>query len=405
MDLAHIWQWAKIKGIHVVATGDFTHPKWLRQIKEQLQPAEPGLFKLKKKYQPQTFITTNSSEPRFMLVTEISTIYTKNNRVRKIHSLVFMPSLEAVEKFNAQLSWIGNLKSDGRPILGLDVKELLKISLGASPESMLVPAHIWTPWFSLFGSRSGFDSLEEAFEDLSSRVYAAETGLSSDPPMNWRLSTLDRLTLISNSDAHSPRKLGREANILEAELSYKSIIETIKKGDPKTFLTTIEFFPQEGKYHYDGHRNCGIVFSPAESRNNKGICPKCGKPLTLGVMYRVEQLADRPEGFQPPNRPQYISLIPLEEIVADTLGQHPGTKAVESEYQRLIEIFGNEFSLLLDIPLSQIQQQSNATLAKAIKKVREKRLKIVPGYDGVFGKIKIFDNTEKQEPFSQKSLF
>ena len=405
MDLAHMRQWAQIKGIHVIATGDFTHPEWLSQIKKQLEPAEPGLFRLKERYHLHSLIATGSPEPRFMLVTEISTIYTKNNRVRKIHSLVFMPSLEAVEKFNAQLGWVGNLKSDGRPILGLDVKELLKIVLETSREAMLVPAHIWTPWFSLFGSRSGFDSLEEAFEDLSPYIYAVETGLSSDPPMNWRLSALDRITLISNSDAHSPKKLGREANILETDLAYKSIVETIKKGDPKTLLATIEFFPQEGKHHYDGHRNCNIAFSPAESREHKGICPKCGKPLTLGVMYRVEQLADRPQGFQPKNRPKYISLIPLEEIVADILGQNVGTKAVEAEYQQLIESFGSEFNLLLNIPVKQIQRQAGPKVAEAIRRVREKELKIKPGYDGVFGEIRIFDEKERQHPLSQESLF
>lgn len=405
MDLANIDKWARIKGIDVVSTGDFTHPEWLKQIKEKLEPAEPGLFKLKSIYKQKNNHLENSDDPRFILGTEISTIYSKAGRVRKIHSLIFLPDISAVERFNVQLGWIGNLKSDGRPILGLDVKELLKISLDASPDAMFVPAHIWTPWFSVFGSRSGFDSLEEAFGDLADNIYAVETGLSSDPPMNWRLSALDRTTLISNSDAHSPRKLGREANVLESELSYKSITDAIKEGNPEKLLFTIEFFPQEGKYHFDGHRKCNVLFSPAESRKHKGICPKCGQPLTLGVMYRVEQLADRPKDYKPENRPAYKSLIPLEEIIAEKLGQNPGTKAVDKEYKKLIQIFGSEFALLLDASFEQIKSQSDYLMAEAIKKVRENNLDIEPGYDGVFGKIKIFNQDERKNLSSQKSLF
>jgi uncharacterized protein (TIGR00375 family) len=405
MDLPNVDKWARIKGIQVIATGDFTHPEWLKHIKEKLEPTEEGLFRLKPIYKQNNNHLSDGKDPRFMLVTEISSIYSKAGKVRKIHSLIFLPSLSAVEKFNAQLGWIGNLKSDGRPILGLDVEELLKITLDISPDAMLVPAHLWTPWFSVFGSKSGFDSLKEAFGNLSNYIYAIETGLSSDPPMNWRLSCLDQITLISNSDAHSPRKLGREVNVIESELNYPSIINTIKKGDPASFLYTVEFFPQEGKYHYDGHRNCGIVFSPAESRKHKGVCPKCGRPLTIGVMYRVEELADRPQKDKPKDKPDFKSLIPLEEIIAKILGQNPGTKRVDEQYKNLIRIFGSEFALLLDAPISKIKSKGGPQIAEAIKRVREGQVKIEPGYDGVFGKIKIFEEGEINNLSSQKSLF
>jgi len=404
MDIPNLDKWARIKGIQVLATGDFTHPEWLKHIKEKLEPAEQGLFRLKEIYK-QNNHQNGKEDPRFMLVTEISSIYSKAGKTRKIHSLIFLPNLEAVEKFNVQLGWVGNLKSDGRPILGLDVIELLKITLDASPNGLLIPAHAWTPWFSVFGSRSGFNSLEEAFGPLADNIYAIETGLSSDPLMNWRLSGLDRITLISNSDAHSPRKLGREANVLDTDLNYQSIIGTIKSGDPKKFLYTIEFFPEEGKYHYDGHRLCNIFLNPTESRKYKGICPKCGKPLTLGVAYRVEELADRVEGFRPENKPGYRSLIPLEEIIAEKLKQGVGTKAVEKEYKELIQIFGSEFSLLLDASLEEIESQANHEIAEAIKKVREGNLKIRPGYDGVFGEIKIFGEEERKTIANQKTLF
>ena len=326
MDLEALDKWAKIKGIKVLATGDFTHPEWLKNLKEKLEPAEPGLFKLKK----------DDKGTRFMLTAEISCIYSKNNRVRKIHIIIFSPTFEAVEKINVHLGWIGNLKSDGRPILGLDAKELAKIVLESCPDCLIVPAHIWTPWFSLFGSRSGFDSIKECFEEYSKYIYAGETGLSSDPAMNWRISGLDKIALISNSDAHSPQKIGREANVFDTELSYQGIVEAIKKQDSSKFLFTIEFFPQEGKYHFDGHRNCNISLSPKESKKYNNVCPSCGKPLTLGVLNRVEELADRPEGVRPEARVPFKSLIPLEEIVAEALGFGVGTKKVLAEYDNLL---------------------------------------------------------------------
>src|SRR4030042_4457766 len=288
MDLENLDKWTKIKGIKVLGTGDFSHPEWFKSLKDKLEPAEPGLFKIKKQ----------DNGTRFILTNEISCIYSKNNRVRKIHILILAPSFEAVEKINVQLGWIGNLKSDGRPILGLDAKELAKIVLGASEDCLVIPAHCMTPWFAIFGSKSGFDSIEECFEDLSKYIYAMETGLMASPDMLWRMPDGRKTALISNSDAHSPKKIGREANVFNTELSYKSIIEAIKTKDPKKFLYTIEFFPEEGKYHFDGHRNCDIRLSPAETKKYNGICPVCGKPLTVGVLNRVDELSDKKEGFE-----------------------------------------------------------------------------------------------------------
>ncbi len=395
MDLEALDKWAKIKGIKVLGTGDFTHPQWLKNLKEKLEPAEPGLYKLKK----------NDQGTRFILTAEISCIYSKNNRVRKIHIIVFSPSFEICEKINTQLGWIGNLKSDGRPILGLDAKELAKIVLNTSQECLVVPAHIWTPWFSMFGSKSGFDSIEECFEDYSKYIYAGETGLSSDPAMNWRISNLDKIALISNSDAHSPRKIGREANVFDTELSYSAIAEAIKSKDPAKFLSTIEFFPEEGKYHYDGHRNCNIVLSPKESKKYNNICPNCGKPLTLGVLNRVEELADREEGAKPEKTTPFKSLIPLEEIIANALGQGVATKGVAREYDNLIKEFKDEFEILLNVPQKNLEQASLAEIAEGIIRVRQGKVSLEPGYDGVYGKIKIFSKGEQKEISKQKTLF
>ena len=394
MDLEALDKWAKIKGIKVLGTGDFTHPEWLKNLKEKLEPAEPGLYKLK-----------GQNETRFILTAEISCIYSKNNRVRKIHIIVFSPSFEICEKINAHLGWIGNLKSDGRPILGLDAKELAKIVLESSQDCLIVPAHLWTPWFSLFGSRSGFDSIEECFEEYTKYIYAGETGLSSDPAMNWKISDLDKITLISNSDAHSPRKIGREANVFETELSYFAISEAIKSKDPHKFLYTIEFFPQEGKYHYDGHRACDISLSPQESKKYNNICPNCGKPLTLGVLNRVEELADRKEGVKPAQAIPFKSLIPLEEIIASVLGQGTGTKKVLQEYDNLINKFGTEFEILLNTSFENLKTATLPEIAEGITRVREGRVSLEPGYDGVFGKIKIFSQGERKELSKQETLF
>ena len=400
-DLEHLDETAKIKGIKVLTTSDFTHPEWFNNLKEKLEPAEPGLYKLKS----QVPMTNNQErETRFILTTEISCIYSKNGRVRKIHILIFAPDFQTVEKINTQLGWIGNLKADGRPILGLDAKELAKIVLNVSENCFIVPAHLLTPWFSLFGSRSGFDSLEECFEEYSKYIFAGETGLSASPAMLWRMPDGRRITLISNSDAHSPAKIGREANVFDTELSYPAIIEAIKSKDPQKFLYTIEFFPQEGKYHYDGHRNCEISCSPKETKKYNGICPVCGKPLTIGVLSRVEELADRPEGFKPENAIPFKSLIPLEEIIAEVLGVGVGTKGVEKEYKDLIKKFGSELGILLNTSISDLKSATLPEISEAVSRVRKGKVNIEPGYDGAYGKVKIFSEGEKKKVSGQKTL-
>ncbi|HOK00706.1 MAG TPA: endonuclease Q family protein [Candidatus Pacearchaeota archaeon] len=394
MDLESLDKWARIKGINVLGTGDFTHPLWYKNILEKLTPAEEGLFKIK----------NSNSETRFILTSEISCIYSKNNKVRKIHILIFAPSFEIVEKINSRLNLIGNLKADGRPILGLDAKELVKIILSISQDCFIVPAHIWTPWFSLFGSKSGFNSLEECFDNYSKYIFALETGLSSDPKMNWRLSALDNISLISNSDSHSPAKIGRETNVFDTDLSYFSIIDAIKTKNKEKFLYTIEFFPEEGKYHYDGHRFCNISMSPKETKENKNICPVCHKPLTIGVLNRVEELADREDGFVPQNAIPFKSVVPLQEIIADVFNVLPTAKKVKEEYDKLIKNFKNEFEVLLKIPYNELKLVVREEIATAIVKMREGKVEVCPGYDGVYGKIKI-SLEEINNKNNQKTLF
>ncbi|MEK7658378.1 MAG: endonuclease Q family protein [Patescibacteria group bacterium] len=412
MDLENLDKWAKIKGIKVLGTGDFTHPGWLKNLKEKLSPAERGLFCAQGASALGAKLNDNFAT-RFLLTAEISCIYSKAGKVRKIHIIIFAPSFEAVEKINLKLGQIGNLKADGRPILGLDAKELAKIIFDADENCMVAPAHMWTPWFSVFGSKSGFNSMEECFEEYSKYIYAGETGLSSDPAMNWRLSQLDKITLISNSDAHSPSKIGREANFFDTEMSYIGIIDIIKNPIRKPsasngarFLYTIEFFPEEGKYHYDGHRSCDIRLSPQESKRYNNICPKCQKPLVIGVLNRVEELADRPEGFQPENAVPFKSLIPLEEIIAESIGVTTASKQVAKFYNNLIKNIGSEFKILLEADKEEIKKISLPAIAEGIIKVREGKIYIEPGYDGVYGKIKIFAKPEEKKfLFSQKTLF
>lgn len=402
MDLENLDKWAKIKGIKVLGTGDFTHPGWFKNLEEKLEPAaEAGLFKLK----PEFIGISGDSGTRFILTSEISCIYSKNGMVRKIHIIIFSPSFEICKKINAQLDRIGNLKSDGRPILGLDAKELLKIVLNISPDCLIVPAHIWTPWFSLFGSKSGFNLIEECFDDYSKYIYAVETGLSSDPKMNWRLSQLDKITLISNSDSHSPQKIGREANVFDADISYPGIIEALKSKDSQKFLFTIEFFPEEGKYHYDGHRICGIRTSPSESKKYNNICPVCNSPLTIGVLNRVEELADRPENIKPQGSIPFKNLIPLEEIIVNSLGQMSVGKRTTEEYHNIIKRAGNELNILLDVPYDVLKEATLPEIAEGIIRAREGRVFVEPGYDGVYGKIKVFNDKEKKSHIKQNSLF
>ncbi len=403
MDLAHIYAWSKLKGINVVGTGDFTHPKWLEEIQQQLEPAEPGLWQLKKEIaskQNQVMpISYRDNEHRFILTAEISTIYSKDNAVRKLHQILVAPDLKTVAKINSQLNQIGNLYADGRPILGLDSVELLKIAKEVSDQVLFIPAHIWTPWFAMFGSKSGFDSIKETFGDLAGEIKAVETGLSSDPFMNWRVSNLDDLTLVSNSDAHSPRTLGREANLIDCKFSYDQILGAIKTND-KRFMGTIEFYPQEGKYHYDGHRKCGVVFSPKETQKHQGLCPVCKKPLVLGVDYRVDQLADRPEDYRPKNHKKVEYIIPLPEIIAQIEGvKGTQTNKVQEKYQKLLEIFGSEFNILRELKTEEISQAGFPLLAKAIDRMRTGKIYIKPGYDGVFGEIKVFKDKQEIEKF------
>ena len=397
LDLPHINQWAKIKGIDIVGTGDFTHPYWLKHLKESLIEAKPGLFKLR----------NNPESAFFMLTTEFSCIYSEAGKVRRLHICVFVPSFEAIDRIITELSKRKvNLASDGRPIMGLSARELAKIVLVAEPKSLVIPAHAWTPWFSVFGSYSGFNSLAECFGELASYIYSIETGLSSDPPMNWRLSSLDKITLISNSDAHSPANLGREANVFEInekDLSYSEIYRIIKEKDKNKFLYTIEFFPEEGKYHFDGHRDCKIQFSPSQTKKNQGICPVCKKPLTIGVLNRVDQLADRQEGFKLDTIP-YKSLVPLPEIIADVLAVGKGSKKVNTIYQDLISRGGSEFKILLDLSEAELSRITEPEIATTIKNVREGKVEISAGYDGVYGIVKVINSKDQIKP-RQKSLF
>ena len=408
MNIEELDKWARIKGIDVLGTGDFTHPKWFRELQEKLEPAEEGLYRLK----------GSISATRFLLTVEVSSIYSQGGKVRRIHNIVFAPSFEAAAKINRKLGAVGNFRADGRPILGLPAQELLKIVLDASEDCLLVPAHCWTPWFSVFGSKSGFDSIEECFEEMAPYIYAIETGLSSDPAMNWRLSALDKITLISNSDCHSASRIGREANVFTGNnLNYKNIVNAIKhsrsekKGSGSLrLIETIEFFPEEGKYHYDGHRACKVSFAPKDSQKIKEICPKCGSPMTIGVLSRVEELADRPPfdkstGSKPEGAVPFRSLVPLDEIIALAMGVGPKTKTVKKQYNNLIEAFGSEFSILLETSIEEVEMASLPEIAEGLRRVRAGALTIEAGYDGEYGKVRIFKTGEKFSSKEQGTLF
>ncbi|HEY3309557.1 MAG TPA: endonuclease Q family protein [Desulfuromonadaceae bacterium] len=391
--------WARVKGIGVIASGDFTHPGWFRQLKEQLEPAEPGLFRLKNEaaiFPPLAGMLTTAAPVRFLLSAEISCIYKRHGKVRKVHNLLYVPDLDSAERVNSRLALIGNIVSDGRPILGLDSRNLLEILLEEAPQGFLVPAHIWTPWFSLFGSRSGFDEIEECFGDLTEHIFALETGLSSDPDMNRLISALDRFALISNSDCHSPSKLGREANLFSTELSFFALRDAIRDNRRDTFRGTVEFFPEEGKYHFDGHRTCGICLDPVQSRELELFCPVCSKPLTIGVHHRVMELADRQRPFYGQDAPQVFSLIPLCEVLGEIAGVGPASKTVTESYTRVIECFGSEFDLLLKTPLEEIGRQA-PLLGEAISRMRSGQVIRQPGYDGKYGVIRLFEEGELQQ--------
>lgn len=402
MNLTNLEAWGEKKGIEIIGTGDFTHPEWFRELKKELEELGNGLFKRK----------GSNSTIRFLLSSEISCIFSRGGAVRRIHILVYAPSFAVVEKINANLGWIGNLKADGRPMLGLDAKELVKIALDASPDCMIIPAHVWTPWFGMYGSKSGFDSIKDCFEEYLEYIPAIETGLSSDPPMNWRLSELDDKSIVSFSDAHSPPNIGREATIFELEgPSYANIAKALRipfptDTDANRIAMTVEFFPEEGMYHWDGHREHDIRWSPEETKQHEGICPQCKKPVTVGVMNRVDALADRPAGFEEKRRPPFKRMVPLSEIIGDALGVGKLTKTVETEYNSIIKTFGAEFTVLIETPIEEIQRSTQPKIAEGIQRVRNGKLTIVPGYDGVYGTVKVFTEEEQKSGGSgQSSLF
>ncbi|HEX9024411.1 MAG TPA: UvrD-helicase domain-containing protein, partial [Geobacteraceae bacterium] len=406
-NLTDLAGWARIKGIQVIGTGDFTHPGWFRRLKDELEPAEPGLLRLKNEASiasPLPGVAPAEGPVRFLLSAEISSIYKRHGVVRKVHNLLYVPDFASAERLNATLAGIGNIESDGRPILGLDSRDLLEILLEQAPEGFLVPAHVWTPWFSLFGSKSGFDAIEECFDDLTPYVFALETGLSSDPDMNRLISGLDRFALISNSDCHSPSKLGREANLFSTGLDFFSLREAIRGNRRAAFRGTVEFFPEEGKYHADGHRACHVCLDPVESRRLGLRCPVCGKPLTVGVYHRVMELADREQPLYREDSPEVFSLVPLPEVLGEIMGAGPASKGVMEQYGRTIARFGSEFNLLLHAPLDEISQAS-PVLGEAVGRMRSGRVIRKPGYDGEYGVIKLFGEGELERLAGQGNLF
>ena len=386
--------WARRKGLDLIGTGDFTHPAWRAELHEKLEPAEEGLYVLKDSFRMDDRLGGKEIQPRFMVTGEISCIYKKKGKVRKVHNLILLPGLDEAEALSHRLEEVGNLHSDGRPILGLDSRDLLEITLEVCPKAVFIPAHIWTPHFSLFGAYSGFDEIQECFEDLTPCIHALETGLSSDPSMIWRLSALDAYTLISNSDAHSPQKLAREANLFCTDLSYPSVKYALEHPEEGGVSGTIEFFPEEGKYHYDGHRNCHTCLKPADTIRAGGVCPVCGKKVTIGVLHRVEELADRPEGYRPENARDYERLVPLPEVIAASLGCGAASKKVQKPYELLRREIGSELFILREAPLSSIQQYGGACIAEGVKRLRKGEVEVYPGYDGEYGKVQILDEQE-----------
>ena len=381
--------WARKKGISLIGTGDFTHPVWREELKERLVSEGNGLYRLRDAYVKEESRKFPGEGTRFVVSGEISSIYKKNGKTRKVHNVILLPSLEAADAMAQRLEKIGNIHSDGRPILGLDSHDLLEMMLDVCPEGILIPAHIWTPHFSVLGAKSGFDSVEECFEELAPYIHALETGLSSDPAMNWRISKLDRYQLVSNSDAHSPSKLGREANLLDIDCSYEGLYRAIQTGEG--LEGTVEFFPEEGKYHFDGHRKCGVSLSPVEAERLGGICPVCGKKLTMGVDHRVEQLADRAEGFVKKDGKKYESLVPLPEVISACMGYSTASKKVQGCFEQRIQTVGTECDIMRNVPSEDIKSCAGERIAEGIENVRTGNVKRIPGYDGEYGKIELFD--------------
>ena len=394
-DIEHLSAGALHKGLRVLGTGDFTHPGWAAELRETLVPAEPGLFRVRPELEKRLLRdspATCAGTVRFMLSVEISTIYRRDERTRKVHHLIYAPSFDAADRITTALAKIGNLASDGRPILGLDSRDLLDITLSADPGCFLVPAHVWTPWFAVLGSKSGFDAVQECYADLAGHIFAVETGLSSDPPMNWACSSLDRYRLVSNSDAHSPPMLGREATVFDTDLDYFAMAAALRTGNG--LAGTIEFFPEEGKYHLDGHRKCGVRVDPEQTRELDTICPRCGKPLTVGVLHRIAELADRPAGFRPPGAAGFTSLVQLPEIVGEILATGPKSKKVTGEVGLLVAAVGPELSILRDVPLDDLRRAGGSLLSEAIARLRRGEVIRDAGYDGEYGTIRLFQPDE-----------
>jgi len=399
MDINEIARFSPIKGLNLVGTGDFTHPKWLKELKEKLVAiSDTGLYRPADK---------PDSSLRFMVTGEVSTTFTFNGKTKRIHHLILTPSLEMAEQIGDRLARYGDLSVDGRPFLEMTAAALVEEVIEVSRKNVVIPAHVWTPWFSLFGAFSGFDRVEDCYQDMTRYIFALETGLSSDPPMNWRLSALDKYTLVSNSDSHScwPWRIGREANVFNLEsFRYDEVVDAIRSKDPDRFLFTIETYPEYGKYHWTGHRACNISLSPEEAESLGNICPVCHKKLTKGVEQRVDELADRPRGFRPTGVPGYKRLLPLSEIIQTVLdANYPGVQKVWKAYNSLISRFGNEYSVLLYAPFDEMVKIVDARIAEAIIRIREEKVKVIPGYDGVYGQMRIFDeeNVENQEVSNQ----
>ena len=382
-------QVARRKGVHLLGTGDVLHPAYRQELKEILREKGNGVYEY--------------DGVDFLLTTETSHVFSQNGKLRKIHLVLLFPDFDTVDRVARKLESLGgNLTADGRPTFGLSVVDMLDLLFSVNEEVLVIPAHAWTPWFSLFGSRSGFDSPEEALGPFLEKVPAIETGLSSDPPMNWRVSALDRFVLVSNSDAHSPDKIGREANVFSEPVDFYELRRILFDHDRQRFLFTIEFFPEEGKYHYDGHRSCGVRFHPRETRQHRGLCPVCGRPLTVGVLYRVEQLADRPEGYIPPGAIPYRHLVPLKEILADVLGVGPNTKKVAQVYETALRHLGPELEILLRVPEADLERWLGPKVARAIVQVRRGEVQVEPGYDGVYGTVRV---APPRESPNQGTLF
>lgn len=411
--------WARRKGLDLIGTGDLTHPAWRQMLKEMLEPAEEGLYVLKDTYRVDdrvleasggskpfaAAVDSDALRPRFILSTEISSIYKKNGKTRKVHNVILLPSLEAAERLSLRLEQIGNLHSDGRPILGLDSRDLLEITLEICSEAIFIPAHIWTPHFSLFGAYSGFDRIEECFEDLTPYIHALETGLSSDPAMNWRLSALDGFTLVSNSDAHSPGKLAREANLFDTDLSFAAISHALSHPETEAFQGTLEFYPEEGKYHLDGHRNCKVCLKPSETIQAAGVCPVCGRRITVGVLHRVEDLADREEGFRPPGAKDFQSIMPLPETIAASLGLTAASKKVQSLYEAMLKELGAELEIIRQVPIEDVRRSGGPCVAEGIRRLRAGEIQWAPGYDGEYGKAVLLSAEEISEFSGQLHFF